>query len=78
MSERPPVELDMGRFKRSIRRASRGRDDGYTVHFLNQVQRAAKEAGWSEERFNAFVTDATSGDHHHLLAQVMEHFDVRW
>ncbi len=51
--------------------------DGNAFAILGACQRAARGAGWSEERWEAFRAQATAGDYDHLLAVTMEHFEVR-
>ena len=50
--------------------------DGNAFAILGHAQRAAKRAGWTVEQWEAFRTDATSCNYDHLLATVLEHFDV--
>ena len=50
--------------------------DGNAFAILAACKKAAMKAGWSEEQWAAFHTEATSGDYNHLLATVMKHFDV--
>ena len=38
--------------------------------------RAAKKAGWSDEKWAVVRDDMTSGDYNTLLAAAIEHFDV--
>ena len=60
--DRPPVKL-VGQ-------------DGNAFAVLGACRKAAKDAGWTDDRIEAFVTDATSGDYDHLLGSAMRHFDV--
>jgi hypothetical protein len=41
-----------------------------------QASKAAKKAGWSKERTDTVLAEARKGDYDHLLATLMEHFDV--
>ena len=60
--DRPPVKL-VGQ-------------DGNAFAVLGACRRAAKDAGWSDDRIETFVTDATAGDYDHLLGTAMKYFDV--
>lgn len=60
--DKPPLEL-VGR-------------DGNAFAILGRARRAARKAGWSEERWEEFYAEATSGDYDHLLGTVMEWFDT--
>jgi len=50
--------------------------DGNAFMILAAAKRAARKAGWSDERFQKFKTEATSGDYDHVIQTCMEHFDV--
>lgn len=50
--------------------------DGNAFMVLGLAKRAASEAGWDKEKFDAFLQKAISGNYDHLLRTVMEHFDV--
>lgn len=50
--------------------------NGNAFNILALAQRAAKKAGWSEERVQQFVNEATGGDYDHLIQVVMRWFDV--
>jgi len=49
---------------------------GNAFYILGACKRAAKEAGWTDERWVEFRTKATDGDYDRLLRVVMEYFDV--
>jgi hypothetical protein len=51
--------------------------DGNAFAVLGVCLRAARAAGWSQERIDAFRKEATAGDYDNLLAVVQEHFEVR-
>ena len=51
--------------------------DGNAFSILGLASRAAKAAGWSDERRNAVLDEMRSGDYSHLLATAMKHFEVR-
>lgn len=61
-TEKPPLEL-VGK-------------DGNAFAILGRARRAARKAGWSEERWETFYAEATSRDYDHLLGTVMEWFDA--
>jgi len=50
--------------------------DGNAFAILGRVKRAATQAGWTAERWQAFQAEATAGDYDHLLGTVMRNFDV--
>jgi hypothetical protein len=51
-------------------------EDGNAFAILGRARRAAREAGWSTEEWEAVFAEATSGDYGHLLATMTEHFEV--
>jgi hypothetical protein len=51
--------------------------DGNAFAVLGAARRAGRDAGWSSVEEEDFFTEATDGDYDHLLATVMEWFDVR-
>ena len=50
--------------------------DGNSLLILGLCNRAAKEAGLSEEERQRFMNEAASGNYKHLLATAAELFDV--
>ena len=50
--------------------------DGNAFNVLGLARRAAKKAEWSEEKLDAFMKEAMSGDYDNLLATCMRFFDV--
>ena len=50
--------------------------DGNAFAILGKARGAARRAGWSAEKTTALIDEATSGDYNHLLATMMENFDV--
>ena len=52
-------------------------EDGTAFAILGKAMRAAREAGWSQERIDQYKRDATSGDYHTLLTTTIRYFDVR-
>ena len=49
---------------------------GNAYFVLGACRAAARRAGWTKERIDAFVREAQSGDYDHLLATACEQFDV--
>lgn len=52
-------------------------EDSNAFYILGACRRAARAAGWSDERWQEFRSKATAADYTTLLGVVMEHFDVR-
>lgn len=50
--------------------------DGNAFMLLGVASKAARKAGWTAERTSAVLAEARGGDYDHLLATLMEHFDV--
>ena len=50
--------------------------DGNAYFILGQCRRATRAAGWSDDDWGRFHAEATDGDYDHLLATVMQFFDV--
>ena len=50
--------------------------DSNAFMLLGLARKAAKKAGWPTERWNAVKREAMGGDYDHLLAVLMQHFDV--
>ena len=51
-------------------------ENGNAYNLLGLAHRAAKEAGWSKERWEEVRTRATSGNYDNLLAVLQEEFEV--
>ena len=51
--------------------------DGNAFMVLGLAFRAAKKAGWPQERTDEYKRKATSGDYDNLLAVTMDYFDVQ-
>lgn len=51
-------------------------EDGNAFVLIGKARRVARAAGWPEEEVEAMMNEATSGDYDHLLATLMEWFDV--
>ena len=49
---------------------------GNVFAILGQVQRAAKNAGWSKDRIAEFMQEITSGNYDKVLQMIMENFEV--
>lgn len=52
------------------------RCDGNAFSILAAASRAARRAGWNQERIDKVLAEAKSGDYDHLLQTIMKHFDV--
>lgn len=50
--------------------------DSNAFNVLGLARRAAKEAEWPQEKIDAFMKEATSGNYDNLLATCMRYFDV--
>ena len=50
--------------------------DGNGFAVLGECRRAARRAGWTDERIAAFSAEATAGGYETLFGVVVEHFDV--
>jgi len=50
--------------------------DGNVFFILGKATRAARKAGWSEEKIKEFQKKAMSGDYNNALATCMDFFDV--
>ncbi len=50
--------------------------DGNAFNVLGLARRAARNAGWSKEKIEAFLNEAMAGDYNHLLATCMDNFEV--
>ncbi len=52
-------------------------EDGNAFTILGLCRRAALHLGlWTQKEWEAFREEATAGDYAHLLATVMDHFEV--
>ena len=51
-------------------------EDGNAFSIIGRARRAAKKAGWTEEKITAFQDDAMSGDYNHVLQTCMKYFEV--
>jgi hypothetical protein len=49
----------------------------HAVAIINAARRAARDAGWDQNRIDALVKELTAGDYDHVLQVCMQHFDVR-
>jgi hypothetical protein len=50
--------------------------DGNAFALLGKAKRAALKAGWNSQRIDDLFEEAMNGDYDHLLATLMENFDV--
>ena len=51
--------------------------DGNAFAILGLAIRAAKQAGWTQQKIDEYKQKATSRDYDNLLRVTMEHFDVQ-
>lgn len=51
-------------------------EDGNAFLILGKCFQSAKDAGWTDEEWKSFVTEATRGGYETLLYVVSRHFDV--
>ena len=51
--------------------------DSNAFSVIGLCVRAAKKAGWTQERIKAFREEAMGGDYYNVLGTAMKHFDVR-
>lgn len=52
-------------------------ENGNAFNVLGKCCLAARKAGWSKERLDAFKAEAMSGDYDNLLRTCLKHFNVR-
>lgn len=50
--------------------------DGNAFSVLGLAKKAAKKAGWSEDRIDQYFGEATAGDYTTLLAVTSKYFDI--
>lgn len=50
--------------------------DGNAFVIINACKRAARQAGWSDEKWEAVQSEMMNSDYDHLLQTVMKYFDV--
>lgn len=50
--------------------------DGNAMAVLAKASKAARKAGWSEDKTNDFLDEATSGDYDNVLLTVFKYFEV--
>lgn len=50
--------------------------DGNAFMVLGLAQRAAEKAKWSKDKWQTVRDEMVNGDYNHLLAVVMENFEV--
>jgi hypothetical protein len=50
--------------------------DGNAFAILGACRKAARKAGWSDEKIKEVLAEMTSGDYDNLLGVAMKHFDV--
>jgi hypothetical protein len=47
--------------------------NGNAFMIMGVFQRQAKREGWTQDEIDAVLTEAKSGDYHHLLATIENH-----
>ena len=50
--------------------------DGHAVAIMVAARRVARHSKWPEEKIEAMLTEAKSGDYDHLLQTMMKYFEV--
>lgn len=50
--------------------------NGNAFSLMAHAIRAAKGAGWTNERIDALLNEAQSGDYNHVLRTLCTHFEV--
>ena len=70
---KPERELDRASPRPRVKLIGR---DGNAFFILGACKRSATWAGWTNEQWTAFHTEATSRDYNHLLATVIRNFDI--
>lgn len=50
--------------------------DGNAFAILGKAKRVMRQEGWSKEKQDEVMEEATSGDYNHLLSTMMDHFEV--
>ena len=50
--------------------------DGNAFAILGRAKKEAKQAGWSKEQIDKYMTEAMDGDYDHLLQVTVNYFDV--
>tara|TARA_R100000995_G_scaffold5680_1_gene2685 strand:+ start:693 stop:944 length:252 start_codon:yes stop_codon:yes gene_type:complete len=50
--------------------------DGNAMAVLAKATRAARKAGWSEDKMNEVLDEATGGDYDNVLLTVFKYFEV--
>ena len=52
-------------------------NDGNAYYVIGSCAKAAKKAGWPEEKWETVKAEMKSGDYDNLLRVAQTHFDVR-
>jgi len=52
-------------------------EDGNAFAILARARKAARKAGWPQERIDEFLRIAKGGNYTHLLSTCMEYFEVK-
>ena len=75
MSEKPVVTLDISDRPPKVPVQLTGQN-GNAYNLLGLCHRASRKGKWTRAQWDRFHEEATSGDYNHLLATMMEWFDV--
>ena len=51
-------------------------EDGNAFSIMGRCHRAAKDAGWTEDKWKEIQNEMMAGDYDHLLYTAMNHFEV--
>ena len=51
-------------------------EDGNAFFIMGRARRAAKEAGWTNEKIEEYTKECQSGDYDHLMQTTMKYFEV--
>jgi len=52
-------------------------EDGNAFAILGRARRAARQAGWIQEKIDNVLEEAAAGDYNHLIQVMMKYFDVQ-
>ena len=50
-------------------------EDGNAISIMNRCIRAARKAGWNEDRINTILIKMQSSDYDHMLQVILSEFD---
>ena len=52
-------------------------EDGNAFVIMGNCQKAARRAGWSQEKIDEVLKEMRAGDYDHLLQTAIKYFDVK-